>query len=68
MTIKEIQELVGFVDEKCGGAHADGNSGENDIFRRFCEVVRDANAAGIDLTESFAEWAGKKKARQKKQK
>lgn len=62
MTIKEIQELVKFADEKSGNhVSANEKTAANDISRRFFEVIRDANASGTDLTEMFVEWAGKKK-------
>lgn len=50
MTIREAQELIRFIDEKEGRATVP-NTAVDDLCRRFCEIVREANAAGADLTE-----------------
>ena len=62
MTIKEVQELIGFIDEKSGrvGA-ADRVVDKEDICKRFCETIRDANDAGIDMTEVLVDSLADKK-------
>ncbi len=62
MTIRELQELLKFMDEKSGSVAATGIvADKEDICRRFCEVVREANAEDMDLTESLAVWFARKK-------
>ncbi len=63
MTIREIQELLRFADEKSGGVVGSGgiiDCRKDDICMRFCDVVREANTAGIDLTERFVNWLANK--------